>query len=431
MTMAETRRRPVVKQEELRQKALSDGFVRYGLAVTALWVAVTAWLQAPLAIAAALVAASGFALAWLLRSYNYRKATNAIWMVTTSLGIFIGTFAAGTISEVQTIFFAMCAVPFLLFNLRTDRGLIAALALLPAVLWLVRLVIGDSSLISPQVDPVTARTLLAPIAALTSFGSILFTVAYFAFLSTRFGQYLESARKAAEQSSRAKTAFLSGISHEMRTPLNGVIGLADLLRHEAENKGDAKMGDYAAKIGEAGQSLLETVEKTVHFADLAGGRTPVAVQPVAVSDVLAEVLKAAQQAALNSGIHLSQARSDGVVMADRTLLSDALHRLVDNAIRYSGHGSSVIVGSELAESGRLRLFVADTGPGFARDADRRAFEPFERLDRATGTIFGAGLGLPIARIKSEAMGGTVTIDPDRPQGALVWIELPIAPQPAE
>ena len=99
-------------------------------------------------------------------------------------------------------------------------------------------------------------------------------------------------------------------------------------------------------------------------------------------------------------------------------------QIVENALRYCGKGGVVSVDVTRHGSGRVRIIISDNGPGFGAFDSDLAFAPFERLDHAAGTTFGAGLGLPIARIKAEVMAGRVGIALGLEKGAQVWIELP-------
>lgn len=260
----------------------------------------------------------------------------------------------------------------------------------------------------------------------TAFSIIIFQVFYFAFVSKTYEAELEEAKRQADQTSRAKTVLLSGISHEMRTPLSAVIGLADLIEEDAAKREDRQQALYAARIMEAGKTLLSTIENTVQFADLAARRAPVTLSAVRVATVIEDVRHQYRATVRENAIQLSKADSPLEVWADRTMLTDILSHLVENALRYSGPEGTVSIGITPAHADQVRVTVADDGPGFHTDDPEQAFTPFERLDQATGTTFGAGMGLAIARLSTEAMQGRVGIDRTVSQGALVWVELPRA-----
>ncbi|WP_254656360.1 sensor histidine kinase [Roseovarius sp. 217] len=411
-----------VTEAGARRRQISFAFVWFGLVFTFGWMVLTALSGEIEVFLIGAQAFSGFALVRLFKTRLPLVWANTCWLTSTNVAIFLGACVVHPTGQVDIMLIPMVGFPFAVFSIYRDRFHIAVLVALPVVLWAVWFVTqGNWPLI---IGEATAERIYAPMAALTAFSTIVYPVLYFAIVSAQHSLEIKRARRDAEQSSRAKTVLLSGISHEMRTPLNAVIGLADLLRDDAQRSGDVRQAEYANRIMEAGETLLATVDKTMHFADIAARRTSVTLAPVRVALVIDRVVARYQEEALRRGVLLQVEDTKATVLANTALFEDALGQLVENGVRYCGSAGTVWVQVKSERAGYHRITIADNGPGFGAVDPALAFAPFERLAHATGTTFGAGMGLALARIKAEAMSGTVGIDFDVPSGARVWIELP-------
>lgn len=405
-----------------RRRKLSFAFVWLGILFTSLWMVITA-LSGELAVfLVGALAFFGFLFVRLFKNRLPLVWVNTCWLTSTNLAIFLGACVVHAEGHIDIMLVPMVGFPFAVFSIYRDRFHIAAMVALPIILWFTWFLLHDAW--TPIIDQATAMRFYAPMSALTAFSIIVYPVFYFAIVSAQNSTEIKRARQAAEQSSRAKTVLLSGISHEMRTPLNAVIGLAELLREDGVRKGDAQQADFAARIMQSGETLLATVEKTMHFADIAARRSAVTLAPVPVAEVVHRVVAIYQGEATQRGITIEAEETGTIVLADSTLFQEALEQLVENGVRYCGAGGRVTIAVIGDRAGYHRISVSDNGPGFGAVDPAMAFSPFERLAHATSTTFGAGMGLAIARIKAEAMSGGVGIDFDVRVGARVWIELP-------
>jgi PAS domain S-box-containing protein len=232
-------------------------------------------------------------------------------------------------------------------------------------------------------------------------------------------------KQAAELASRAKSRFLSRMSHEMRTPLNAMLGFAQLL---AEAPVDAaRVRDYAAHVVGAGRQLLELVDRVLDLQRVDEGRLELRIEPVALAPLAARAADAVRADAEARGVHLACEVPDGAdVRADAALLFEALRHLSSNAVRYNRPAGRVRWFAEPAGDGQLALVVEDSGAGMNEAQMARLFQPFERLGRETGPIEGSGLGLILARAEVEAIGGRLTIVSRAGEGTRATIELPRA-----
>ncbi len=214
---------------------------------------------------------------------------------------------------------------------------------------------------------------------------------------------------------------LAALSHEFRTPLNGVLGMTRLLdgtRLTAEQRA------YVAALRESGEHLLGLVNDILDYAKLGAGRVDLSPGPIEVEDVLRQVCELLSPRAHEKGLEIGWAVEAGVspIQADEVRLKQILLNLAGNAVKFAETGG-VLVLAEAAREGRLRFTVSDTGPGVPEAERERIFEAFAQADPAQGArLGGAGLGLAIARRLADAMGGTVGVEGGEGRGADFWLE---------
>ena len=402
-----------------------------GLCLSVGWVLISLWLSSNIGLFASYTALAGFGLARMLQVMQGREAAAVVWLLSTNLAIFIGSFSVHPDGHLIFMLTMTAGLPLMVFAWSERLRLALVLSAVSPAVWLLRHTIGTPPGHIYEVGPELARNIYAPIVAATIFATIIFQVGFFAVIAQRYARKLERARVEAEQASRAKAAFLSGISHEMRTPLNGVIGLAGLLALDRRVAEDKRLAGYVTGIETSGRELLRIVETTVAFSEIAGQNRVAPQVAVPLAPLVAALVAAHRDRAHAAGITLRVAIDrDARVLADAALLSEVLTLLLDNALRYAGAETRVTIGTAPVRTGWLRLCVTDTGPGFATTDPDQAFAPFERLDRAGSTSLGAGMGLAVARLKTTAMGGRIGITPGRTSGAEVWIDLPLPPADA-
>jgi CheY-like chemotaxis protein len=220
---------------------------------------------------------------------------------------------------------------------------------------------------------------------------------------------------------------LASLSHEFRTPLNGVLGMAGLLegtRLSAEQKA------YAAALRESGEHLLTLVNDVLDFAKLGAGRIDLHPVQVDVETILRGVCELLSPRAREKGLEIAWAAPAdvGVIRADEGRLRQILLNFAGNAVKFTETGG-VLLYVEPRSAGRLRLVVEDTGPGVSENHRERIFEAFAQADPAHADLGGAGLGLAIARRLATAMDGEVGVEPTETGGARFWLEGAFRPRP--
>ncbi|MGH2862661.1 MAG: ATP-binding protein [Solirubrobacteraceae bacterium] len=229
----------------------------------------------------------------------------------------------------------------------------------------------------------------------------------------------------AERLSLAKSGFLSRVSHELRTPLNAILGFGQLLERDLVEQGEQETLGHM--LG-AGRHLLAIVDDLLDLSRIESGELRLSLEPVQLSDVLAEAKSLISPAATIAAVGVRQrpVNVDLYVRADRQRLVQVLLNLVSNAVKYNRRGGNVVISAGRTEASMVRIEVSDTGTGVSQDAITRLFTPFERLDAASRGIEGTGLGLALARGLVEAMGGELSLSSEAGVGTTVSFELPIS-----
>jgi len=240
---------------------------------------------------------------------------------------------------------------------------------------------------------------------------------------------LRAALNQAELANAAKAAFLAAMSHELKTPLNAVLGFSEIIRDELLGTMEQPVyRDYAADIHAAGRRLLAVINDVLDASRLEGGLLTIDPRPTAVRE-LAERALAMAHAAAGGGRPVALDIPDGLppLDVDPRRLAQALGNLLSNAIKFTpAEGRVALVASRRADGG-ISLAVEDSGIGMAEDAIAVALEPFRQIDGSLARRFeGTGLGLSIARALVELHGGTLAIRSVIGQGTTVTVSLPAA-----
>jgi two-component system cell cycle sensor histidine kinase PleC len=233
----------------------------------------------------------------------------------------------------------------------------------------------------------------------------------------------------AEAASRSKTSFLAHLSHDIRTPLNHIIGFAELIRHETYGPlGDRRYADYIDTIHMSGERLLSYFASILELAEFEGGRRPQRLERVDADDLLAAMTRRFAAQAGQAGLALRiGSRCGAAVHADRFSLERMLINLVDNALRFTPAGGRVTLSAYAALDGVV-LEITDTGIGIAPERLETLSQPFAfRDDVLTREQPGCGLGIAIARAIAETSGGHLAIDSRIGLGTTVAISLPLQP----
>ena len=247
------------------------------------------------------------------------------------------------------------------------------------------------------------------------------TQRYAAERERRARREAEVARTVAETASQAKSAFLTSLSHELRTPLQAVAGFAELLG--TVDLSPQRRKAALAHIQGATAHITSLVEDVLDIAKIEAGALTVHLTQVDLASILPDVVELLRPLAAERGITLRLGQATGTVRADERRLRQVVINLITNAIRYNKPEGQVEVGVAAAAHG-CAIRVTDTGPGIDPGLFERLFIPFDRLGAESSPEQGTGLGLPLARGLTEAMGGHLAINSEPGIGTTSTVILP-------
>ncbi|MGZ5935781.1 MAG: PAS domain-containing sensor histidine kinase [Rhizomicrobium sp.] len=240
---------------------------------------------------------------------------------------------------------------------------------------------------------------------------------------------LRAALAEAEEASRAKSAFLAAMSHELKTPLNAVLGFSEIIKDEMLGPiTPNRYRNYAEDIHAGGTRLLTIVSDVLDVARLSGGAVALDTRPYSPNSLVEEAIAAAR-VATKDGRDICVDVPDTIppVDVDPQRLRQAIANLVGNALKFTPQGGEVMVVVRLERSGGISFAIQDTGIGMAPETVAAALEPFRQLDRSLARRFeGAGLGLSITKSLVELHGGVLLIESAVGSGTTVTIVLPAA-----
>lgn len=249
-------------------------------------------------------------------------------------------------------------------------------------------------------------------------------------------EMLEVAHAKAEARDRAKSAFLSSISHDIRTPMNAIIGYIELAKRR--NVDDATLREYISKMESSSHHLLALITDVLEMSRIESGKVELEPVPLDLAAALGELsdLFAAQMAEKSLVLAIDISRVvHRRVMCDRSRFNRILLNLVGNAWKFTPEGGrisvSLIENPSVKEGvGFYELRVKDTGLGMSREFLKRVFDPFEReRTSSVGGSEGTGLGMPITKRIVELMKGTIEVESEQGRGTefIIRLALPFAP----
>ena len=239
------------------------------------------------------------------------------------------------------------------------------------------------------------------------------------------------AAKKAEAANEAKTEFLQRMSHDIRTPINGICGMVNMADHYADDM--EKQKEYRTKVKEASNLLLELVNDVLDMSKLESGEIVLEEVPFNLSSISREVFAVIEQVAAEQNIRIVWEKKE---ITHRDLIGSAgyvkrvMMNILSNAVKYNrenGHIyiSCIEIPSEQPEMTTMEFVCRDTGIGMAEEFQKRIFEPFAQEHAGSRTKFaGTGLGMPISKKLIEKMGGTITFESAEGIGTTFVIRVP-------
>jgi signal transduction histidine kinase len=240
---------------------------------------------------------------------------------------------------------------------------------------------------------------------------------------------LRAALRQAEIANKMKAAFLAAMSHELKTPLNAVLGFSEIIRDEVLGPvGHAGYREYAGDIHKSGARLLAVINDVLDVSRLEGGLLTIEARNESALDVAEGAIKLARGLVQDKrSIEIDVPAGMPSLHVDPRRLAQALGNLLANALKFTPEGGEVRLAARLQPNGDVHLMVEDTGIGMAEETIAAALEPFRQLDGSLARRFeGAGLGLSISKALAELHGGRLSVRSAVGKGTTVTIALPAA-----
>lgn len=234
------------------------------------------------------------------------------------------------------------------------------------------------------------------------------------------------AKEKAEESDKLKTAFLNNISHELRTPMNAILGFSNFLILETDSQEKKEM--YRGIIEESCAKLLDIVTNIIDISHVQSNQLKLIIDETAIADILNEKRQSFKQIAENKNIEFivnSSIDNELKVTTDSYKLRRTLSHLIDNALKFTYKGQ-VELNCSMVNSNFIEISITDTGIGISKEMLNKVFEPFRQVEGgAIRTFGGPGIGLSIAKAYVELMGGKISLSSTVNIGTTITINIPI------
>ena len=247
--------------------------------------------------------------------------------------------------------------------------------------------------------------------------------------------YLEQALDTAQDSLESKQAFFNNMSHDMRTPLNAIIGLTELASRDTADA--EKTANYLRRIDQSSHQLLNLINDILEISRMESGKVSFASERMDLAQTLRDAIAPFEMQAREQGKSFS-ARVDAPdpwVLGDPMRLSQVMNNLLSNALKYTEPGDSVSVAvtqEDRGDVGSYKIVVADTGIGMSEEYLPHVFELYAREQRfGTAQTVGTGLGMPITKSLATQMGGSIEVESTLDVGTTFTVTLPFSPAPPE
>lgn len=243
---------------------------------------------------------------------------------------------------------------------------------------------------------------------------------------------LLQAKQEAEEANKAKSQFLSNMSHELKTPLNAILGFSQLLETDETEPLTAEQAESVRHIYQAGKLLLALIGDVLDLSKIETGNVKLNIEEISVNEVIVEALNLIENIAKENNIHIKtrfDPLASTIIKVDPLRFKQILINLLSNAIKYNSENGMITLRSKI-ENNRIRVSVKDSGKGIDESKLMQLFQPFNRLGAEKSNIEGTGIGLCIAKNLVERMGGTIGVSNNKDVGCCFWVEFPIVTQTA-
>ena len=240
---------------------------------------------------------------------------------------------------------------------------------------------------------------------------------------------LLSAKRAAEDASRAKSAFLANMSHELRTPLNAIIGYSEMIQEEIQDSGEIQNVQDVQKIESAGKHLLALINDVLDLSKIEAGKMALHVETFELAMMIQDLASTLQPAVTKNSntLRLNLSEDLGTMRTDVTKVRQILANLLSNAAKFTDHGTITLEADRSDADGQpwVRMRVRDSGIGITAEQQQNLFKEFAQADVSIARKYGGtGLGLAISHRFAQMMGGSMSVESEPGKGSVFTVYLP-------
>jgi signal transduction histidine kinase len=231
-----------------------------------------------------------------------------------------------------------------------------------------------------------------------------------------------------EQASVAKSQFLANVSHDVRTPLNAILGYTSLLLRGVSGPLDPAQRESLARVDANARHLLTLINEILDISRIEAGKMPVRTSPIKLNELVDEIMSEVEPLIAKSNLVVTANVPDGlpVIRSDRQKVKQILLNLLTNALKFTTQGSVTVSCTHQRSSREIAIAVADTGIGIAKADQARIFEAFSQAEPAPmREAGGTGLGLAICRRLATVLGGRITLESKLRQGSTFTLIIPL------
>lgn len=235
-------------------------------------------------------------------------------------------------------------------------------------------------------------------------------------------QALYEAKKLAFHQNKAKSDFLSSMSHELRNPLNAIIGFSQLISEDSNLSGEQK--EFIGIIKSSGEYLTSLIDEILDLAKIEAGKVDLTIENLLLKDLLSNCVELISVKVKEQGQNLSVDIGEcdnEYLKVDKKRFTQVMLNLLSNAVKYNRPHGDVHVSCKKTV-GKIRISVKDNGLGLNADQQNKLFQPFERLGAERTDIQGSGIGLVITKQLIELMNGHIGVESEPGSGTVFWIE---------
>jgi len=402
-----------------RSRLSMAAFIMTG-GLSLLWAGAALALNSTTLLIGAMIIVLGSTFGVLIQRFRSTASAIVIWGGLAEIGLFIASESIdASVNPAALTTVLGITLPLLMSNISKERLVVGIFTGSATLGWIFSTVTDGALFADYQVPAEMSKLVVGPALSATVFVVLGAIAAFLMYVDQSKTRALRAALAKVEKDSAEKGAFLSALSHEMITPLNGIVGYSELL--EPENA-----TEFGSRITKLSQGMILMLQKGLQFGSLKGTFYTFGSEAVGCRKLIDEVIAGLPAFIDSPADHLSIHDPRNVhTLINRAALKIAISEILENALLYRQPGSKVDVYVSAKHSGGVRIAITNKGQRPTTAEFQTALKPYARLDRANGPVPGLGIGLTRAVDAITESGGEIILLPSPPDSVSIGIELPI------